>query len=261
MDFCPRYSMVAFTHVDRSNALFTRLRCGMWSCPYCAKKNQAIWRAFLYDKLPQVSDNWWFLTVTAHAHMRKQIDSYNNLKIGIDRLMKRINRVWKDVEYVRVYEEHPTSEALHAHFVVSNLTPFVALQHNRNKTTTFTPATIRYAHKGFWSVGSYVKYAAQGVQIGYQAQVEQVANSYTVQYVTKYLTKEAQAINVKGLRAVQTSRGIGSPKVKSEYQWHIRSMVTARDFVAGMTVFDVNTGTDIPQDYFESFDYYPPETN
>jgi len=60
---------------------------------------------------------------------------------------------------------------------------------------------------------------------------------------------------------VQTSQGIGSPKQKSDYQWNVRSMVTARDFQPGETIYDMNEGVNIPDDYFETYDYYPTENN
>jgi hypothetical protein len=263
MDFCERYSFVAWARnpETRGQVLFTRLRCKQWSCEYCAKKNQSIWRAFLYERLFQVSDNWWFMTLTAHSRMRSTEASYKNLAHGIDVLMKRVRRVFGKVEYVRVYEKHPTSQALHAHLLISGLSPFVVPGCNRNLQSCFLPVLVRQGHTGVWAVRTWLKKAAQECQIGYQAQVEAVENNYSVHYVTKYLSKACQQIDVKGLRHVQTSRGIGSPETASLLSWKVGSYITARDFEAGESVLDLQTGEALPDEYWSGFDHYPPEMN
>jgi len=60
---------------------------------------------------------------------------------------------------------------------------------------------------------------------------------------------------------VQTSRGVGAPKVEGQYSWQVCSYVTARDFSPGQTVIDLQTGVAIELDYFNTFDVYPPEMN
>lgn len=260
MDFCTRFPLCAYTRTgDKKTVLFTRLRCGQWSCDWCAKKNQSIWRAFLAERLPELSDNWWMLTLTAHSRTRGKIASYRNLQTGIDRLLKCVRRVWKDFEYVRVYEKHPTSDALHAHLVCSSLTPFVEIFHNANNTVTFKPRVKRECRAGFWQTSTYFSRKAQISKIGYQTKIDKIAPEYSVHYCTKYLTKAAQEIDIPGLRHVQTSRGIGSPKSEKEHDWKVVSFVTARDFEAGETVIDLQTGLVIDKNYFEDFDYYPPE--
>jgi len=263
MDFCKRYSFVAWTRDTpvRNQVLFTRLRCKQWSCEYCAAKNQAIWRAFLYDRLPKVSDDWWFMTLTAHSRMRSQEASYKNLAHGIDVLMKRIRRVFGKVDYVRVYEKHPASDALHAHLIISNLAPFIVPGCNKNLQRSFLPVILRQGHKGVWALRTWLKKTAQECQVGYQADVTKIASSYSVHYVTKYLSKSCQQIDIKGLHHVQTSRGIGSPKGESNYQWQVGSYVTARDFKPGEEILDLQTGKTLEADYWSEFDRYPVEEN
>ena len=263
MEFCDRYPRVAWARPELTpkRVLFTRLRCKQWSCEYCAKKNQSIWRAFLNEKLPQVSANWWFVTLTAHSRMRTQDASYKNLVKGIDTIMKRVRRVFGKVEYVRVYEKHPTSEALHAHFIISGLAPFLARSVRKNNTTGWKPRDDRQGYRGTWSIRTWFKKTAQECKVGYQVEVEGVENSYTVHYVTKYLTKTAQDITVKGLRHVQTSRGVGSPGVAAGLEWQVAGYATARDFVAGETLFDLQTMELVDADYWSEFEVYPPEMN
>lgn len=277
MLFCKRYPRVAWSREltpaalaaaaaagrvnpqKRGVVLFTRLRCKQWDCEYCAAKNQAIWRAFLYDKMPTVSDEWWFLTLTAHSRMRSQQASYKNLQRGIDVVLKRVRRVFGQVDYVRVFEKHPTSDALHAHLVCSNLSPFVVPGCYKNLQPGYIAVLDRDGHQGTWALRSWLKKTAQECQIGYQADVQRLKDSYAVHYATKYLTKAAQEITIKGIRHVQTTRGIGSPQGESDRIWQVGDYVTARDFRAGESITDLQTGEIIPPEYWSEFDVYPPE--
>lgn len=279
VDFCKRYSQVAWSRELTGEAaarvsaagfpvgqrkgivLFTRLRCKQWSCEYCAAKNQAIWRAFLYDKMPQVSSEWWLMTLTAHSRMRTQDASYKNLQRGIDVLIKRVRRVFGDVDYVRVFEKHPTSEALHAHLCISNLSPFVVPGCHRNLQAGYLAVINREGHTGTWALKTWLKKSAQECQIGYQADVSPLDNRYSVHYATKYLTKASQEISIKGVRHVQTTRRIGSPQSETDRKWSVGDYVTARDFYAGETVIDLNTGEALSPDYWSDFEVYPPENS
>lgn len=260
MKFCEHYPLVAFAVVSRSRALFTRLRCGSWSCEYCARKNRDIWRAHLIDRLPEISDNWWSVTLTARETTRTTKSSLANIRTRIDRLFKRLRRIYKDVQYVRVYEKHPTSVAIHAHLIVARLSPFLTWRRARSGSTQFIPLDIRTEHKGTWTIKTFMKRTCRDLGMGYQVDCKRIEDARrSVGYVTKYLTKALQEIHVKGLRHVQTSRKIGSPKNEGNYAWQVRSFVTARDFAPGTDVIDLQTGELIPDDYFERFDYYPPE--
>lgn len=277
MLFCKRYPRVAWSREvkpaalaqakiagiqlpnNRGVVLFTRLRCKQWDCEYCALKKQSIWRAFLYDKMPKVSDDWWFITITAHSRMRSQDASYKNLQRGIDVLMKRVRRVFGKVDYVRVFEKHPSSDAIHAHLVCSNLTPYVISGCHKNLQPGWLALTARDSSTGAWAIRSWLKKTAQECQIGYQADVQRLTNNYAVNYATKYLTKSAQEIDIKGIRHVQTTRGIGSPKGESDRIWQVGDYVTVKDFKAGERLLDVQTGEVLDADYWAEFDVYPPE--
>lgn len=261
MEFCPRFVNCAYTHVSRTEALFTRLRCKQWSCDYCAKKNQSIWAAFLIDRLPEVDDTWWLVTLTAHSQLRTAELSLKNIRDNIDRLMKRVKRVFGEVQYVRVYEKHPTSEARHAHLVLSGLSPYVVNGCSAKLRPMALAVMERSGTRGTWSVKTWFKKNAQECNLGYMVDVSQ-AISHTgkvVSYVVKYLTKSQQDLSEKGLRHVQTSRKIGSPKSASDHSWKVVSFVTARDFTNTQVVTDLQTGLPIPDGYFEEMDVYPPE--
>lgn len=261
MSFCQRYIGVAWTHQPENKALLTRLRCGLWSCDYCARKNQSIWRAFLLTKLPNVATDWYLLTLTAHSRLRSRGQSLENIRSNIDRLMKRLHRTFGEFDYVRTYEKHPTSEAVHAHLIISNLSPYVVHGHYKNSQRGFIGTLAKPYQIGCWSVNSYIKMVTQEVQMGYVADCRALTGdaSFAVHYVCKYLTKDLQSINEKGLRHVQTSRRVGSPQVESELQWKVGSFVTSRDFYDGESLEDLQTGETLLPGYWNDDDVYPYE--
>lgn len=260
MDFCTHYPLCAFARVASHRVLFTRLRCGQWSCDYCAAKNRDIWRAHLLDTLPRISDHWWFITLTAHEHLRSAAASLANIRDNLDKLFKRLRRIFKHVQYVRVYERHPTSQARHAHVVMCGLSPFVAREVVRSGADTFVPLLARTSHRATWALKTWFKRTAREIGMGYQVDCQKIDNAgNSIGYVTKYLTKSFQDLHEKGLRHVQTTREIGAPKQEAVLQWKVVSFVTARDFLPGDIVSDLQTGEVLDSEYFAEHDYYPIE--
>ena len=259
MDFCPNFQRVAWSHEAGGLCLLTRLRCKMWSCEYCARKNQSMWRAFLMRRLPEVSSNWWLMTLTASPKYRLEETSYKNLQSGIDRLFKRIRRVYPEIDYVRTFEKHPTSVALHAHFIVAGLAPFLKVRHAKNGQRFFRPVEKRGAGRGYWTVLSWIKVAAWEVGLGYQADVRKVSVNQASWYVTKYLTKELQGITIKGLRHVQTSRGLGSPESKTDNSWQTGRIFYQTELLPAENLKDIQLGQEVSSDYWSTANTYPPE--
>jgi len=257
LQFCPNFNLIATTQVKPELMWLTRLRCGMWSCEFCAAKNQAIWRAFLREKLPQVSRNWYLVTLTAASYTRSEQSSYKNLQAGIDKLMKRARRVWKNIEYVRAFEKHPTSEALHAHFIMSGLSTCVSVLTRKTGVRVCRPVFDRKSRRGYWTVQTWWKIAAFQCGMGYQVDVKNVGVDRASWYVTKYLTKELQGITVKGLRHVQTSRNIGSPETGNNHTWQVRTHVTKHTLPEGSGLYDLSMAEAIPEIYWLSKATYP----
>lgn len=258
--FCTQFQLCAWRNDGEHRILFMRLRCKKWSCEVCAEKNRSIWTAFLMGQLPIVSDVWYLLTLTAHSRLRSAAKSLENIRKNIDRLMKRIRRVFGKVEYVRVYEPHPTSEAVHAHMVVSGLCDWVAIGASSKHKAMAIGIIDRPYRDGIHTVQTWLKDTAQALTMGYQASVEKVDSPRNaVGYVVKYLTKAQSLINVKGLRHVQTTRRIGSPSVEAEDNWQVGYALRSVDLDAQATVVDIQTGEVIPPEYWKEFMTYPPE--
>lgn len=259
-EVCKRYIRVAFAETAPKAAIITRLRCKQWSCPACAKTNAWIWRNWLLTRLPEVSDTWWILTLTASPETRTLNASMDNLRTRIDAFFKRVKRVFGEIQYVRVYEKHPTSEAVHVHFVVCGLLPFVSVGASAKHRPMAIGCLRRTERAGVWSIRTWIKKTCGGMGMGYIADCTLISGEPTkaVWYVTKYLTKAQDDLHVKGLRHVQVTAGIGSPpKHEGDLEWTTVAYITARMFVPNTAIEDVNTGFIVDNDYWEHTGFYP----
>jgi len=261
MSTCRRYIKVAYALIAPKEALFTRLRCKQWSCDHCAAKNAREWQYWLIKRLPEVSSEWWLVTLTANRFERTTLASLENLRSNIDKLIKRIKRVFgEDIEYVRVFEKHPTSEAIHVHIVMSGLSPYVAIgQSVKHQFMAIACLTRRY-RDGYWTVKTWFKKTCDEMGMGYMADVKFLEGGAekAAYYVTKYLTKDQQSIDVPYLRHVQVTQGIGKPQFDKSYKWTPVSYVTARTFDEPNTrMTDLDTGEIIDNNYWEVKSHYP----
>lgn len=259
---CAKYQRVAFATTAPKKAIFTRLRCKQWSCEPCARLNAWIWRNWLMQRLPEVGKEWWILTLTAHSGTRSKVSSMDNLRTRLEAFFKRAKRVFGEIEYVRVYEKHPTSDAVHVHAIVCGFSPFVAFGRSVKHRPMAIGTLTRSCRGGFWSVRSWVKKTAQELKMGYIADIKKISGEpiRAVWYVTKYLTKAQNDLHVRGLRHVQVTSGIGSPpKIDSDLVWDTAAFIVARMFDPNTEITDINTGTVINNGYWEMKGFYPDE--
>lgn len=263
MAVCKRYLKVAYTVTGPKQALMTRLRCKQWTCDYCADKNARTWQYWLIKRLPEVAADWYLVTLTASSKTRTTLASLENLRSNIDRLIKRMKRVFgEDIEYVRVYEKHPTSSAIHVHFIMSGLSPYVAIGYSEKlKPMAFGVLTRTY-RDGVWSLKTWIKKTCGEIKMGYIADAKLLEGGAekAAFYVTKYLTKDMQGIDVPYLRHVQVTKNIGSPQFDKNYDWTPVSYITARTFdEAGTSITDIDTGRVIDNNFWEHTGFYPNE--
>lgn len=261
MAICKKYMRVAYTVTGHKTALMTRLRCKSWKCDYCADKNAREWQYWLIKRIPEISSEWWFVTLTAASNKRTEIASLMNLRDNIDRLIKRIRRVFgTPLSYGRVFEVHPTSEAVHVHFVMSGLTPFVANGFSVKHRPMSIGILTRHHHIGTWSVKTWFKKVCHELKMGYIADVRHIDDAIerVAFYLTKYLTKEQGKIDVPYLRHVQVTQDIGKPQFPETYSWTPVSYITATTFPEANTrVTDLDTGFVIDNNYWERKGFYP----
>lgn len=237
MDVCPNFNLIAWSHTGKIDPTtgkkivkVVNLRCKKWSCDFCLKKNSAAWEVHLRKYVLDHPGEWYLLTLTANEHDRTMAASYKALQHGIDVLLKRARRLFGELDYARTFEKHPTSEALHAHFIIRGLSPYVV----NGCTAKLRPAQLavieRKGHVGTWALQTWFKRTALDCGLGYMADVRPIKTMKAVWYVIKYLHKSASEITIKGIRRVQTSQSIGSPKPEQQERWQAGKMMTAYFF-------------------------------
>lgn len=253
---------VANPHEAPQNLMVAPIRCRMWSCPYCAKKNQSIWRAHIIDRINALGGEWVFITLTAHRRTHYTGKTLINIKRGWKILYDRLRRHFKQekMEYVLLYEKHKeqgnnglAAIRYHAHAVLR-----VKLEGSNSKDKK----TGKNIHRAFTQ---WLKRNSVGVGIGWSchaAKINEANGGLVAAYITKYMTKSAQDFHdfPKRMRRIQASRGIGSPKPeKSPEKWRLRAGIIRRDVQDHERVFDVSTGEVIDERYFRGYTVYPPE--
>lgn len=225
------------------------------------QKNASMWRAFLKERLTNVSQTWWLLTLTAHPNTTDAQSSISNLRKNIERILKRAKRVFDSISYVRVFERHPTSQRIHTHFIIAGISPFVSRGRSKRGIETFRGISIRSAHKGTWGVKTWFKKTSHACDIGHICDIRPIEGdtAKAVLYVCKYLTSGQQELNCKGLRHVQTSHDIGSPKTEQVDAWNVAPYIEARMFAPNTRILDLNTGEIIDNGHWEKHSFYPHE--
>lgn len=256
MPFCQFFKLVVFRETEAGVVVMQRLRCKSWQCSYCAKENRRLWAAHLRKRLPRVSSNWWFVTLTAHELTRTPENSLENIRSNIDRLFKRLRRVYEKLDYVRVYEVHQKG-AFHAHLVISGLSTRVQKHTARNGVHYWRPA-LAESGKGNLSIRTYFRRTARSLGMGYMVDVQAVHDLQAVtRYIVKYLTKEAQNFQVKGLRRVQTTQRIGGLRTGGAGDWSVKARVFRTDVPEGARLYDADRRVYVPDEYWTENLTYP----
>jgi len=201
------------------------------------------------------------VTLTAHPEVRDEYGSLQNIRKKIDRLIKRVKRVWgNDIEYVRVFEPHPTSKAIHVHFIISGLTPFVVPGCSSKLRPMAVGVISRKGHRGTWAAQTWFKMVCHELKMGYMANVKRLIGNAenTAFYITKYATKDQGGIHVRYLRHIQVTQGVGKPQFDDTYDWTPVNYITPYTFTEANTkITDLDTGLIIDNNYWETKGFYP----
>lgn len=199
------------------------------------------------------------LTLTSKGTIRGEYESYQALQKGIELLLKRARRVFGVLRYVRTYEHHKVDRTLHAHIIINGLSPFVVNGCNAKCVPAQLAVENRPFRDGCWKLQTWIKNNAMECGMGFMAHEKSIPTAKAINYVTKYLTKDLQGFEIKGIRRVQCSAGIGSPGNESEGGWKVGSYITARDFAPNAAIYDLNTQETINNAYWEQHTWYPQE--
>jgi len=266
--FCGKLKRVAVKKdVTGSILRLVHIRCKQWSCDYCAEKNKKVWRAHLLDTLnhePLKSNQWCFITLTAHEYAQTPELSVKNLKEAWNKLYHRIRYHWRSqaVEYAMLYEPH-ASGSLHIHAII-NLT---VAGENVLKTKWRKIGQGREYYK-IWqhdALTTWLKDNMRECGAGYIAHGVKINNpnpGLVVAYIVKYMSKQNTGWGgyPKYFHRIAVTRGIGSPKhAKKEKGWSQRHAVHVTEIAKYRHMVDLNTGEIITSDSLieEKKNYYP----
>jgi len=252
--YCPNFSLIVWKHLTKKSAVMTRLRCKSWQCEYCCKINRDAWRSHLKKRIGKMGGDWFFLTMTAHEHIRTPAGSLENIRSNLDRLFKRVRRVWGKIEYVRVYETHEKG-AFHVHVVISGLSLRVERKQARNHEIHYKPCE-NSAGKGTWGVQTWFRRNCRQIGMGFMVHVVRLqTTAKTVNYICKYLTKDLP--ETPYLRRIQTTQGIGSPFSRKEPSgWQATPLIYV-GMLEGAELTDLNLKMKIPASYWQENIVYP----
>lgn len=267
MSKCPNFTgfMVG---IGEQKTVISRMRCKQWSCAFCADKNRLHWRAHLLDTLNKnQADYWpdWFLvTLTAAGNNRTAYGSASALQGAFNTIAQlfrdQAKKLGAKISYVRVFEAHQDG-AIHMHVLLN--APLAG-------NAWFIPGTPKKhpKHPGKW-FREFSDYTASKTGLGWKSEIVRIVPydgydpvAVTTRYVTKYLTKEAQAFDLpKGARRIITSRDLAlkdHPAV-SEYDWTLHTAFTLKDLLhhssTGRHVIDLDRKLEVTWDDFLDSDY------
>lgn len=180
----PRRPFLRGVNHEKRQAVFFQPRCKLWSCPYCAQVNRALWTARAYhgasvlaaeaeDQKTTIS----FLTLTSNRKLGPEA-SMLIFQAAWTKLRHRARRSTPQGQYLIIPEQHKDGR-LHAHAV-----------------ETFNLGTR------FWKDNS------AEVGLGYMAEEEEAHTpGGAAYYVAKYLAKSLGSQEwPKGWRRVRTSQ-------------------------------------------------------
>jgi len=256
MSYCSGFRGIAVTDFKDGRGII-RLRCKQWSCEYCAKANQSMWRNHLLKTMTPISDHWTMLTVTCMGDDHRNMVTLKRLMTNFDRLMKRLKRDYGKFEYVRVYEQHKSGE-FHMHILAS-----IQIESEISEWCYDEQGRIKYVGIHYQTILAHVMDCDLGEIFDCKPIVDESGNNassvYAVRYISKYLTKAIGATMPKGTRRIQTSQKIGSPKITSALEWKMKSGVYIDD-IESSNWYDMNKqGAKITYDDFTEWFIYPSE--
>lgn len=216
MAFCQKFSgrvLSGDNHVTQH-----RLRCKMWSCPYCATVNAKIWRVRLLksaikmlNEKPETEFSFITITLDSKYHAQTEQASIEGalfIQKNWDALSKRLKRWLGNYQYVRVLESHKDG-TLHIHLLITVHLPDVIYYYtgkgkNRKKVGNSAILQGHLIAIGFGKIHDVKNLEKQGENETHSA-LKIIA--YVLKYVSKSLVVHDKAQRQVRLRKILTSQG------------------------------------------------------
>lgn len=174
-----------------------KVRCGLWSCEYCRKKNAIKWSMIVKYHLENCKSTAHFWTLTLPSKYKSPAKAYEDLPRLWDTFRKIIQRyydgsIWN---YVAFVEAHPKRGRI-PHFHVISMLPAPSFWRWRTNRKTGEKTRYRTRLKDF----------AIKAGFGYIADDQEVTTAKAGRYVAKYASKGDDKMPKK-FRRCRASRG------------------------------------------------------
>lgn len=286
LSYCSNLNALAIKKTQDPDIPFARLRCGMWTCAFCAEKNRSIWRARLINHIMQnIHKSWSWFTLTAHSKARGAFRSIKNLRNAWDKLIKRMKRKYGDFDYVRIFERHKDG-SYHIHCIASLYFDDIAYRVTRNgkkagvpvpysqwlKKTAIKLKTGMYTHAEnfadkFANIERIKGEIAKKEEIDHtvtELEIKAMQAGLVASYITKYVTKlepEFKA-EIGRIRHIQTSsKWIRPEKEDNPEKWEFKLGIYYKDvdraFDNGQRYVQVDNKYIVTHDDFINTYIYP----
>jgi len=234
LSYCPNFIGYAI-NIERTKVI--RLRCKMWSCPYCKKINARQHGYRVYKAIQEESVVLFgTLTLPPDYHSPgKQGDGAKKFRDDFPKFMRVFKKKHKVKHWYRCYELHKDG-TFHLHFV------FVMSSQVKTRKVTRSQGDVYY-HNSTVYMTWHKKLKNGGIHDCRPLESGKVSN-----YVAKY-TSKGDSDMPKGTRRVQYSKGFPDVKLEPGDGWEYRSVITTDD-VLGSDLYDVNRGHVLTLDDF-----------
>lgn len=258
-NYCPNFNALAVKKEYESQDIpFVRLRCGMWTCAYCAEKNRQIWRARIIHHIKNnLHKEWAWFTLTAHSKARGAYRSITNLRGAWDKLMKRMKRKYGDFDYVRIFERHADG-SYHIHAIVSIYFDDIYYRVTRKgknkgkkvpyslwlKYNAIELKTGMYTHAEnfsamFQSIDDFQQNSKlnEGLsQYEIEEGIRALQAGLVASYITKYATKLSPEFKTEigRVRHLQTSQKWIRPEKESDEKWEMKFGIYRQDVIKAL---------------------------
>lgn len=281
--FCPNMRLLMVSEwANKPKYLdVMRVRCKLWSCPYCSQMNASLWKRYLLGRLNNHvfgERHWAFITLTADGKYHKEGPKATiaNLQATWKRMYDRLRRYnGKPFDYIRIFERHTKGvyKGFHLHVIADLGACYEAKKAlfmdvlKRERTAKKLGLRPRKRLKRERHPARWIKDTCRECKGGFIADFRPIegGNRRAVNYVTKYAVKQLELSDFPPrVRRIQASRAVGSPKTKGTSKlrkWRSRSGIYREDFNVYEQIIDISIKRQITlkDDFSDGELWYPPE--
>lgn len=276
-DYCKNYSVALYaTDSEQDRLLFSRARCGMWSCEYCASVNRKQWFKRMAEGLKAIGDvdGWAFWTLTHDLDNAPYIEQRRTLSNAWNKLIGHIKyRSDHEIYYIRAIEIGArATRRMHMHVLI-NFVPDDIVRIDRVDGTHYHKSEFWFSRAektGFGRIADITDvsgtYTYKEPEIALGSDLETTRAVLTASYIAKYMTKtdaDTESRFPPRTRRFNTSRNF--PKLADEegftrHEWSrgekMNEGIASNAWRHKMHVYDLQREENITIDNFDDSGQY-----